>query len=168
MDNEGFANDVNQMTICTDSVENFVDQFETEIEKLLNTHAPMKEKIQICRAPKPWFSESIMSLKRVMRRSERLWRKHRQPKDYEIYKCALHKYHYELRNVKQLTLSQKVIESKGNSKKLYQFVKDLTGSKSENPMSPVEDENTHADKFADHFMDKIKKIRESLKYFENY
>jgi hypothetical protein len=168
MDNEGFANDLNQMTICTDSVENFVDQFETEIEKLLNTHAPMKEKIQICRAPKPWFSESIMSLKRVMRRSERLWRKHRQPKDYEIYKSALHKYHYELRNVKQLTLSQKVIESKGNSKKLYQFVKDLTGSKSENPMPPVEDENTLADKFADHFMDKIKKIRESLKDFENY
>ena len=35
-------------------------------------------------------------------------------------------------------------------------------------MPPTEDENKLADKFADYFMDKIKKIRESLKDHENF
>ena len=78
MNQVDFAEYLNEMTIISDSTENFVDEFDNKIESLLNKHAPIKEKIKICRAPKPWFSKNIMSLKRVMRRSERLWRKHRQ------------------------------------------------------------------------------------------
>ncbi|CAG2214387.1 unnamed protein product [Mytilus edulis] len=103
-----------------------------------------------------------------MRKSERLWRKHRKPCDYEIYKSSMNKYHHELRNEKHSILSQKVLSFKGDSKKLYKFVKDLTGSKAENPMPAVENENELPDKFADFFMNKIKTIRDSLRDFDDY
>jgi hypothetical protein len=168
MDNEGFAKDLREMSITYDTVDEYVNQFENNIEKLLNTHAPIKEKVQIYRTPKPWFSESIVTLKRVMRRAERLWRLHRQSRDYEIFKCARFKYHSALINEKCRTLSGRVLEAKGDSKKLHRIVKELTGSKSDNPMPPVDNENTLADQFADHFMDKIAKIRDSLKDYENF
>ena len=68
---------------------------------------------------------------------------------------------------KNLVLSRKVLDSKGTSKKLYKLVKELTGRKSKNPLPLEENDNTLADKFADYFMNKMQKIRESLKDFEN-
>lgn len=168
IDNLDFAKDLSDMTILSESADSFVIEFENKLSAILDKHAPIVEKTVIYRAPKPWCTENIKNLKRVMRRLERLWRKYKQPCDYENYKLALHKYHYALRSEKQSVLSNKVLESKGDTKKLYKFVKDLTGSKAENPMPPVENQNTLADKFADHFMEKISKIRESLKGFENY
>jgi hypothetical protein len=47
-------------------------------------------------------------------------------------------------------------------------MKDLTGSASENPLPTAEDGSSLADQFADYFMDKIEKIRESLKDFSNF
>lgn len=163
-----FAKDLSEIAITSDTVDTFVVEFENKIECILDKHAPINEKTQIYRSPKPWFSENIMTLKRGMRRSGRLWRKHRQPSDYETYKSTLYKYHEELRNEKQSVISRKILDSKGDSKKLYKLVKDLTGSKSDNPMPLIEDDNTLADKFADYFMNKIKKIRNSLKDHENY
>ena len=56
----------------------------------------------------------------------------------------------------------------GDSKKLHKFVTKITGSKVENPMPSGENDITIAEKFAEHFMYKIGKIRESLKPFKNY
>ena len=47
-------------------------------------------------------------------------------------------------------------------------MKELTGSRSENPLPTVTKRTNLGDKFADHFMGKIDKIRESLKDFENF
>ena len=47
-DNFEFSKDLCNMTIVSDSVDNFVDQFECKIEQLLDKHAPMIEKTQIC------------------------------------------------------------------------------------------------------------------------
>lgn len=168
MDNEAFSTDLSEIKICDDSINGFVDQFESKIENILDKHAPIKEKVQICREPKPWINGNILSLKRVMRRAEKLWRKHQQSCDYEIFKSARFKYFNALKREKRHTLSEKVKESKGDSKKLYRIIKELTGSRTENPMPPVDNENTLADQFADHFMNKIARIRDSLKTYENY
>ena len=69
---------------------------------------------------------------------------------------------------KTSTLSLKVPEYKEDSKKLYKLVKELTGTKSENLLPHLNEDNALADKFADHFMDKIKNIRDSLKDFEKF
>ena len=43
---------------------------------------------------------------------------------------------------------------------------ELTGTKSENPMPTSESEYSLGEKFADHFMNKIAKIRQSLSTFQ--
>jgi hypothetical protein len=60
------------------------------------------------------------------------------------------------------TLSEEVSNSKGDSKKLYALVSELTGTKSENPMPSGISDSTLSDNFAGYFMNKISKIRDSL------
>ena len=69
---------------------------------------------------------------------------------------------------KTLTLSEKVANSKGDSKKLYALVSKLTGTKSENPMPSGISDSTLSDNFADYLLKKISKMRDSLNEFDKY
>jgi hypothetical protein len=120
MDDIQFSDDLSQISICSESVDKCIEQFEDEIKNLLNKHAPMKEKMQIYRAPKPWFNEDIHIMKSKARRAEKLWRKYRQPRDYENFKHSLNNYHHALKQERELVLSQKVLDSKGDTKKALQ------------------------------------------------
>ena len=84
MDHANFSADIAKITIECDDVNSFVERYETEIEAILDSHAPMHKKTIICRDPKPWFNENILQLKRLLRRAERVWRKHRQPDHLNI------------------------------------------------------------------------------------
>ena len=168
MDNSAFANDLSELSIDSENVNTFVENFEDKIKRVVDRHAPLKEKMKICRVPKPWFTENILILKRLLRKSERLWKRYKQPHQYEAFKAARNKYNYELNREKRLTFSQKVSDSKGDSRKLYQLVSELTGKRSDNPLPISESEKTIADKFADHFMNKIDIIRKSLEDYENF
>ena len=57
---------------------------------------------------------------------------------------------------------------KGDSKKLYRFVSEITGTKSDNPLPSGESDSSLAESFADHFINKIDKIRDSLTNFKNF
>ena len=126
------------------------------------------EKTVITRPPKPWFSDEILHQKHVVRRLENIWRKYKQEDQYKAFKAARNQYIYQINSEKTATLSQKVLGAKGNTKKLYQIVAELTGKKSDNPMPPGEGDSTVAEKFADHFMCKIAKIRDSLQDYPKY
>lgn len=168
MDETAFAKDLKAISIQCENVDMCVDQFENEIQNVLDTHAPFKQKTKICRAPKPWFTSNILQLKRKLRKSERLWKKYKKPEQYEAFKSARNEYSHLLSSEKKKSLCEKVLDSKGDSKKLYQFVSSLTGTKSENPMPSCENDTILSENFADFFMNKIGKIRDSLKEFPNY
>jgi len=53
-------------------------------------------------------------------------------------------------------------------KKLYTFVSELTGKNTDNPMPEGESDTAIAENFADHFLDKINKIRDALASFEKF
>jgi len=57
-----------------------------------------------------------------------------------------------LNTKKTLTLSEKVANSKGDSKKLYALVSELTGTQSENPMPSGTSDSTLSDNFDDYFL----------------
>ena len=95
-----FAKGLAELSIASEFVDQHVKQFEYEIKRLLDKHAPVMEKMQIYRLPKPWFSENIHVMKRQVRRSEKLWRKYHQIKDQENFKTKLNKYHYALKHEK--------------------------------------------------------------------
>lgn len=88
MNNDEFAEDLKKISIDETDIDTFVDQFEVEIKKVLDKHAPVKEKNRICRVPKPWFNENIQEMKRKFRKAERLWKRYKQPEHYQLFKNA--------------------------------------------------------------------------------
>ncbi len=52
-----------------------------ELRKTITT---FKHTNKIRRAPKPWFNENILELKRKTRKLKRMWRKYKQPDQYEL------------------------------------------------------------------------------------
>ena len=168
IDHTEFGKDLSSLSIDCDDVNDYVTIFEGEIIKILDKHTPVVEKTSISRKPKPWFNDKILNQKRVLRRREFIWKKYREDHQYTALKEARNKYIYEINCEKRSTLSEKVISAKGNSKKLYQLVSEITGTKSENPMPPGKGDNILAEEFAEYFMNKISKIRDSLKDYPNY
>lgn len=164
-----FAKDLSKVDIDTEQdVDSFVDKLDSELSTILDRHAPTKKKTTTLRAPKPWFSERLLKLKRQSRKLERVWRKYPGKQNYDDFKAARQVYTNELFEEKKNVLSEKMLSAKGNSKKLYNLVSELTGTKSVNPLLEYIADSKLAEDFADFFMDKIDKIRKSLKDFPNF
>ena len=71
------------------------------------------------------------------------------------YRCMF----YEIKKVK---ITAKVLKCDRDSKKLYNLVSNLTGTKADNPLPEHNDSEQLANEFLDFFMEKIRKIRRSL------
>ena len=72
------------------------------------------------------------------------------------------KYKNLLLATKTETLSNKVLECKQDTKKLYKLVHHLMSMKSDNPLHKNENEEYLANEFADYFIGKTEKIRQEL------
>ena len=69
-----------------------------------------------------------------------------------------------LREARGAKIAEKVNECDNDVKKLYNLVNHLMGSNLDSPFSDSESNAMLANEFADFFMEKIKRIRDSLKY----
>ena len=68
----------------------------------------------------------------------------------------------QLYHSKREAITSKIIECGQNVKKLYMFVKELTGTSAVNPMPDEERYQKLSEEFANFFLSNIHKIRESL------
>ena len=117
--------------------------------------------------PKPWFTENIHRLKSVARKAERLWRKYKQPHQYETMKSARNTYNYELNREKRKTLSEKVLNCKEEIQNNYiNLLRNLLVQS--RPDAQWNSGCALAENFADYFMNKIDKIWQSLKDHKNF
>ena len=75
-----------------------------------------------------------------------------------------------IKKSKKEIMSEKVVEYQNDSKKLYAFVKDLTGGTVSNQLPRINglSDDQIANNFADYFMSKIQNIRDGLKSFKKY
>ena len=64
--------------------------------------------------------------------------------------------------IKKEKITAKLLKCDRNSKKLYDIVSNLTGTKAVNLLPENNDSEQLANEFADFFMEKIRKIRNSL------
>ena len=67
-----------------------------------------------------------------------------------------------MKSSKTPTISTQVLECGKDSKKLFELVSKLTGSKATNPMPNHEDTQQLTEEFADHFLNKIVTICDAL------
>jgi len=78
IDTDKFAKDLQNIVVHENSVDSFVQEFENQMQSVLDNNAPLKTKTIICRAPKPWFDNTILDLKRRLQKAEKIWRFHRE------------------------------------------------------------------------------------------
>ena len=100
--------------------------------------------------------------KRIVRRHEKRWQKHKQNHLWAALQIERDKYKNLLTVTKTETLSNKVLECKQDTKKLYKLVHHLTSMKADNPLPKHDNEENLANEFADYFIGKIEKIRQEL------
>ena len=144
-----------------DDLNKIVDLVETRMKNALDLHAPMKTQNMTVRKLTPWYTEEVKGQKRLMRKQERIWRKSKTDDTWKAFDVERRKYNTMLAEAKITSTSEKIQECRGDSKKLYGLVAELTGKIKENPM-PEKKDGELAEEFAGFFLGKIQKIRDSL------
>ena len=76
----------------SDQVDTIVELFEKEVGNIIDENVPEITRTVIHRKPKPWFNETIKSLKRELRRKEHVWRRYQQPHQWIALKKVRNKY----------------------------------------------------------------------------
>ena len=149
-------------------INEMIETFEHNLQREFDKHAPIKEKKVSVRKHEPWFNDEIKSAKKELQKMEKKWRSSKSDLDHRNYKQCRKEYQWKLKKMKQETISSKFNELKGDGKKLFQLLNNLTGRLQENTLPDSLSDNILANDFAESFLNKIQSIRDSLEHFDKY
>ena len=122
----------------------------------------MKERSITIRHSVPWFTTEIIAQKRKVGRREKIWCKYGQDHQWQAHKIESFKYKSMLKATKKATLSEKINKCVRDSKKLYKFMSNITGTTKTIPMPTASSDEQLANEFAEFFIGRINKIRDDL------
>ena len=160
MDRNKFIEDLNLEEFPeTDNINILVNTLEKKMKESLDNNAPENSRRITVRQKNPWFSDDLREQKRLVRQIEKKWRKYQLEAQWYTLKKEQDKYRCMLCKIKKEKITAKVLECDRNSKKLYDLVSNLTGTKVVNPLLEHNDSKQLANEFADFFMEKIRKIK---------
>ena len=104
-----------------------------------------------------------------MRGRGAIWRKYKREDTWIAFKVVRSKYRSKLNSAKKEILSNKVLDSGNDTRKLYGLVNSLTGvSNNTNPIPECENDEKLAEYFVDYFMTRINNICDNLDRFPKY
>ena len=146
----------------------YAKTLESALKEALEKHAPEKTKVIKDRTRQPWFDGNLKIQKQMTRRSERRWRKYRQDHQWLAYKASMRDYRATLKQHRQEIISNIILECGRDNKKLYTAINSITGVRKSNPIPPGNSGLDLANTFADHFINKIQKIRDALSSADIY
>ena len=138
-------------------------KLESELSRVLDVIAPIKEKKVHPRPLQPWFNETLRMQKKLVRNRERVWLKYQMDSTWNAYKRERNRYNFMLKYAKTQHLQELIIDSRGDTKRLYKIVNKPIGKRDDNPLPKSCDDRELAEEFADFFLDKIDKIRSKFK-----
>ena len=78
IDFDALRQDVEKSELCTreySDLNELTSSYNSTLTSLLDKHAPMKEKVVVCRQRLPWFNSEIKCAIRTGRKAERKWRR---------------------------------------------------------------------------------------------
>ena len=108
--------------------------YQEELSRVLNHLAPEKTKYITRKEKRPRFDEDISSLRRVLRRSEKIWMRIRSENSWSVYKQIRKQYQDKLMKKKREKIIMKIEECGSDSKRFFLLVNHLTGHKLEIPL----------------------------------
>ena len=125
---EKFTQDLksSEMISCNfRNVSDCVSMYNRTLVQLLNTQAPVKEKVVSLRPQAPWYTEQVRKAKQVRRQAERRWKKEKSTINTEILK-AKQTEEIDIRNqAKKEYFNNKFGQVEQNSKELFRLANTL-------------------------------------------
>ena len=103
-----------------------------------------------------------------MHRTEKVWRKYKQLHQWRAFREAQCNYNTALWAKKVDPINNIIVENERDTKKLHKIFSNMTGNISENPLPDSESDEELANNFADFFIHKMQKIRDSLEHHPKY
>ena len=160
-----FRNDVMASTLFSSpacNVNDLCDQYDRELSKVVDVHAPLKTRFVTSRPSAPWYSEEIAAEKRKRRKLERRLRKSGTEADKLQYADQCSRVRKLLKSSKMSYHASRINENKSDSKVLFNTIDPMLHRTPQNHYPSCGSPKELCDKFAHFFCDKIVTIRHQL------
>ena len=136
-----------------------------QFERLYDELAPPK-KVQVhVRKRIPWFTPDIIAQKKIVRNRETVWLSDQEQHHWKAFKRERNRYRHMLNYSRSQCIKGSILEVRGDTKKLYQVISELTDSVKVEQWPEHTSKEQLANLFADFFLDKIVNIRKMLEGF---
>ena len=113
------------------------------LKEAADKHAPWKEFKKKTSQNIPWLSNEVGEVRKTKNMYLKLYRLYRRPEDHELYKIAKNKQTHLSRKCKREYYTRKIEEYKGDSKKMWNILNDVTNRNYKEDITPdVVDEET--------------------------
>jgi len=172
INHEEFISDVKSSSLIQSpkaGLDDLVSQYNNELSKILECHAPLKTKYFVERPLCPWINDDIQIAKRTRRKYERLWRRSHLTVHKEMYLTQKQRVQYLSQKSKEIYYNGQVAECSGDQSKLFKIAESLLHTKGQTALPNHHSLPHLVNDFNNFFSDKIAKIRLDLDQAEtNY
>ena len=142
-------------------------QYNHELLKIIDSHAPLKTRMATSRLSAPWYTEEIAIEKCKRRQLERHWRKSGLEADKQQFADQCKQVRELIKSTKANHYSSLIMENKSDHKVLFHSINCLLHRILEKHYPICSSTNELCNKFADFFSEKILKIRHQLDGLQN-
>ena len=152
----------------TSNLEKDVESLATELRRVLDTLAPVKNCSVSLKPKKPWFNHDLAVEKAKVRRREKKWLKYKLSSTWTAYKKTRNSYYAQLNNSKKKNICNQIMDCSDDSKKRFTLVNNLTNKPEPQKWPKHNTKEDLAEDFATFFQNKILKIRELFNGMKQY
>ncbi len=145
-----------------DDVHSMTTNFENILSTLLDVFALAKMWMTSVRKYNPWFTSIMNLLKQKVRKCEKQWKQNPTNEHWLIFTACRREYFYAIRHAKKDVLKDRIAKCGKDSRRLFQLVHLLTGTKKNNPLPAAPFDKILANTFSEFFFNKISKICQDL------
>ncbi len=144
-----------------------MNQYNTELSRILDKHAPVCKRTITIRPSKPWYNNEISEAKHYRKQLERKWRKTKSTSDRQLFVAQRLKVTRLIDQAKTDYYGSKITGCADDQKSLFKIVEQLLHNKGPEKF-PTHNDSFHlAETFSSFFINKIVKIRDQLDIEEN-
>ncbi len=158
---EAFKRDLLSSPLITSpaaDITELVDQYNSTLTALMDSHAPKTTKEILIRQHSPWYNEDLAAARRKRRQAERRYMKSNLTVHREIACHERSSYNKMCKSAKISYYHQKISECEDDTSKLFQITDVLIKGKQERVLPSHDCPEALANDFVAFFSDKIKKI----------
>jgi len=165
IDFASFIQDIEQSELASttsNDIDRLVLLYNRSLESILDKHAPLKKKVFVERNMQPWMCPEILAVKRLKRKSEKVYRNSKLTVHFEIYKENCKCLGQSIKKAKSEYYLNKISACNGDQGKLFHIVESLLGRTKTTGLPTADSPSVLATTFNDFFATKILKIRNEL------